>query len=97
VAYLTLLSLFPGKGLPVLQGHDPFKVWRLPKPEALALLPATSPAKGAIRAFFQAARTYYPTEQSTLEGLQVIATGMASLQAAHSWWQEHESTCHPQT
>ena len=81
----------------VLQGHDPFEVWRLPKPEAIALLPATSPAAGAIRAFLQAARSYYPTEQSTEDGLQVIATGMAFMQAAHGWWQEHESTCHPQT
>lgn len=81
----------------VLQGHDPFEIWRLPKPEAIALIPATAPAGGAIRAFFHAARTSYPTEQSTEEGLQVIATGMASLQAAHGWWQEHESTSHPQT
>ena len=81
----------------VLQGHDPFEVWRLPKPEALALLPATSPAGGAIRAFFHAVQTYYHTEQSIEEGLQVIATGVAFVQIAQGWWQEHENTCHPPT
>jgi hypothetical protein len=25
----------------ILQGHDPFAVWRLPKPQALTLLPAS--------------------------------------------------------
>ena len=70
---------------------SPFEIWRLPK------LPATSPVRGVIRAFFQAARTYYPIELSIEEGLQVIATGMAFLQAAHGWRQEYESTCHSQT
>jgi hypothetical protein len=74
----------------ILQGHDPFAVWRLPKPQALTLLPVDVPPGQAIRAFYQAVLTYYPAEQSTEDGLRVIATGVTFLQAAHRWWQEHK-------
>jgi len=56
-----------------------------------------APQEGPFARFFKRRGPTTPTEQSIEEGLQVIATGMVSLQAAHGWWQEHESTCHPQT
>jgi len=76
----------------VLQGHDPFEIWRLPKPQALTLLPVDLPTGQAIRAFYQAVLTYFPSEESTEDGLRVIATGVTFLQTAQRWWQEHRRT-----
>ncbi len=79
----------------ILQGHDPFSIWRLPKPQAIALLPLDTPLGYTIRAFYQAAQSYYPSEKSVEKGLAVIETGIAFLQSVKAWWREHEQTLKP--
>jgi hypothetical protein len=76
----------------VLQGREPFSIWRLPKTQALALLPPETPLGQTIRAFHQAVQTYYPSEKAVEEGLAVISTGVSFLQTAASWWQEQQSS-----
>jgi hypothetical protein len=75
----------------ILQGHDPFTIWSLPKPQAIALLPLDSLDSSlgqTIRAFYQAVQVYYPFEELDTEGLAVIETGVRFLQAVKSWWLE---------
>lgn len=74
----------------VLQGHDPFTVWSLSKPEAIELLPPNTPLGQTIHAFYQAVQTYYPYEQLQVEELAVIVTGIAFLQSVKTWWLEHK-------
>lgn len=69
-----------------LQQADPIRVWNLPKPAVMALLPAESELGQRIRAYDQAVRAYYPTEQSVADGLQTLEQGRAFLQAAKRWW-----------
>ena len=69
-----------------LQQADPIRVWNLPKPAVIALLPATSELGQLIRAYDQAVRAYYPTEHSVVDGLQVLEQGTAFLLAAKRWW-----------
>ncbi|MEZ4734366.1 MAG: NUDIX domain-containing protein [Caldilineaceae bacterium] len=71
-----------------LQQDDPIRVWNLPKPAVIGLLPAASELGQAIHAYDQAVRTYYPTERSVADGLKVLETGMAFLQAAKRWWMQ---------
>ncbi len=73
----------------VLQGHDPFFVWSLPKLQAIALLPPETALSQTLGAFYQAVNTYYPREASAEEGLAVILTGVTFLQAVKSWWYEY--------
>lgn len=70
----------------VLQGHDPFTVWSLPKPHAIELLPPDTPLGQTIRAFYEAVQTYYPYEQLQVEELAVIETGIAFLHNVKAWW-----------
>jgi hypothetical protein len=74
----------------ILQGHDPFSVWSLPKPQAIALLPPETSLGQTLRAFYRAVYIYYPTEESAEEGLQVITTGVTFLHTVKSWWHEHD-------
>jgi hypothetical protein len=74
----------------VLQGHDPFSVWNLPKPQAIALFPPETSLGQTLRAFERAVHSYYPSEESTEEGLAVITTGVTFLRAVQSWWQEYD-------
>jgi len=46
--------------------------------------------EATVRAFYQAAQTYYPLEKSIEEGLAVIETGIAFLQSVKAWWLEYE-------
>ncbi|MCE7983512.1 MAG: hypothetical protein DYG89_20255 [Caldilinea sp. CFX5] len=69
-----------------LQQDDPIRVWNLPKPAVIALLPTESDLGQAIRAFDAAVRIYYPAERLVADGLQVLATGTAFLEAAKQWW-----------
>jgi hypothetical protein len=78
----------------VLQGHDPFTVWSLPKPEAIELLSPDTALGQTIRAFYEAVQIYYPYEQLQVEELAVIETGIAFLQSAKAWWLEVESVTH---
>ena len=72
----------------ILQGHDPFRVWGLPKDEVIALLPEDRPLGRPIRDFYRAVRAYYPGEASIEGALAVIETGVATLQAVNAWWEE---------
>ena len=72
----------------VLQGHDPFSVWSLPKPHAIALLPPETSLGQTLRAFYRAVHIYYPSERSAEEGLEVITTGVAFLHTVKAWWHE---------
>ena len=78
----------------VLQGHDPFTVWSLPKPQAIELLPPDTSLGQTMRDFYQAVQTYYPHEQLLTEALVVIETGIAFLQSVKAWWMENERTLH---
>lgn len=74
-----------------LQQTDPIRVWNLPKPAAIELLPPTSNLGQTIRAFDQAVRCYYPNEQFVADGLRVVETGMAFLHSVKRWWEEHHT------
>lgn len=67
---------------------EPLAVWRLPKPEAIALLPEGEPVGRAIRAFDAAARAYYPEQSSVDAALAVLRTGIAFRRAVAAWWNE---------
>ena len=69
-----------------LQQDDPIRIWNLPKPAVIALLPADSELGQTIRAFDAAVRAYYPDERLVADGLQVLVTGTAFLEAAKRWW-----------
>lgn len=71
-----------------LQQADPIRVWNLPKPAVIELLPVASALGQIIRAYDCAVRAYYPAECSVAQGLQVLAQGTAFLQAAKRWWAE---------
>jgi hypothetical protein len=73
--------------LALQQGHA-ISIWTLAKEEAIALLPSDMPLGREIRAFYRAAWTYYPAEESVEHALAVIATGVPFLHAAKSWWEE---------
>jgi hypothetical protein len=64
-----------------LRAPDPIRVWGLPKPDAIALLPTDSPAGRTIRAFDAAVRAYYPTEANVALVLDVIARGAEFFEA----------------
>jgi hypothetical protein len=68
-----------------LQQPDPIAVWNLPKPAAIALLPAETPLGQAIRAFDVAIRAYYPDETTSDGALVVIVRGVEFLRAAKAW------------
>lgn len=74
----------------VLQGHDPYSIWNLPKPQAMTLFPPNTALGQTLRAFYQAVQAYYPSEESVEKGLAVITAGVTFLQAVKAWWQEHE-------
>ena len=69
-----------------LQQDDPIRVWNLPKDQVIGLLPMESEVGQAIRAFDAAVRTYYPDERLVTDGLRVLVTGTAFLEAAKRWW-----------
>jgi len=74
----------------ILQGHDPFSVWNLPKPQAIALFSPETSLGQTLRAFERAVRISSPFEASEEEGLAVITMGVAFLQAVQAWWQEQD-------
>lgn len=69
-----------------LQQDDVINVWGLPKKEAIARLPEDTVLGQTIRAFYQAVKTYYPTESSLEGAFSVIESGFAFLTAAKQWW-----------
>jgi hypothetical protein len=66
---------------------DAFGVWRLPKEQAIALLPGDEPLGGTIRTFYAAVRTHYLAEATVDGALAVIEAGVAFLRAAKTWWE----------
>ena len=71
-----------------LRQADAIRVWQLPKPEVIALLPQDGPLGRTIRAFNQAVWAYYPLETSLADALQVIKRGVDFLQAVKDWADE---------
>jgi len=62
-------------------------VWRLPKEQAIALLPEGEALGLTIRAFYAAVRAHYLDEATVDGALAVIETGVAFRQAAKAWWE----------
>jgi hypothetical protein len=71
-----------------IQQGDGLGMWRLPKQEAIELLPKRSVSAQTLFAFYQAICTYYPAEASVEEALRAIESGVAFLQSVKSWWNE---------
>jgi hypothetical protein len=69
--------------------QNTFTVWRLSKDQAINLIPSDTTFGRAIRKFYSAVLTYYPTESAIEPALDVIDQGVAVLQAADSWYQAH--------
>ena len=74
----------------VCQAADPLAPWRLPKTEAIALLPETEPLGAAIREFHTRLRAYYQAGQPDPAGLAVIEQGVLFLRTAQAWYRAHE-------
>lgn len=70
-----------------LQQHDPLRIWGLPKPTVIELLPATEEVGQAIRTYDQAVRRYYPDETHATDGLAVLTAGNEFVRAVQRWWQ----------
>ncbi|MCE7986682.1 MAG: hypothetical protein DYG89_36375 [Caldilinea sp. CFX5] len=68
-----------------LRQADAIRVWQLPKPAVIALLPPDEPLGRTIRTFNQAVWRYYPLETSLADAFQVIQTGVDFLQAVKDW------------
>lgn len=66
----------------ITHGGDPIAVWIMTKQQAIDSLPVDGDAAEAIRAFYAAVLSYYPSESSALAGLEVMVHGVAFLRAA---------------
>ncbi len=75
-----------------LQRDDVFRVWGLPKEQAIGLLPQDTSLGRRMREFYRAVRTYYPAEGSIEQALAVIERGVAFLRSAKSWWDGADAT-----
>lgn len=71
-----------------LRQADAIRVWQLPKPAVIALLPQDEPLGRTIRTFNQAVWAYYPLERSLADALTLIQTGADFLWAAKAWASE---------
>ncbi len=71
-----------------LRTGDPLAVWRLSKPDAIALLPTDDPLGRTIRAFDAAVRAYYPAQSSVEGALAVLRAGLAFRRAVAAEWNE---------
>jgi hypothetical protein len=69
-----------------LRHDDPIRVWKLPKQEAMALLPPNSALAAAYHPFYAAVRDYYPAQDSPARGLDIIAAGVTCLRAVKDAW-----------
>lgn len=61
-------------------------VWRLSKPDAIAILLPDGELGRAFLAFDAAVRAYYPTETSMDAALAVVEHGCMALRAARAWY-----------
>ncbi|MEO7021941.1 MAG: hypothetical protein ABI234_17440 [Ktedonobacteraceae bacterium] len=71
-----------------IQEQNGLRVWSLPKPAVMALLPQQSQLAQTVHAFYQALHVYYPQETSVEDAIQVIETGIAFFESANVWWAE---------
>ncbi len=74
-----------------IQEQDGLRVWCLPKPAAIALLPQESQLAQTVHAFYQALHVYYPRAVSVEDAIQVIESGIAFFEVAKSWWAEQNA------
>ncbi len=77
-----VLTIQQGKGI---------EIWRLPKPEAMKLLPSESAMAQTLQSFYLAIRAYYSDETSIEDGLRAIQSGLAFLEVVSAWWTENRS------
>lgn len=71
-----------------LRDDRPFAIWKLPKEEAIALMPEDEPMGKAIRAFYRAVYRYFGETHSVDDALQVTICGVRFLQAVEQWYEE---------
>lgn len=67
---------------------DPVPVWGLPRRAAIALLPAGSPRRGAIEAFYARVVAYYGGAPTVEAALAVLEAAVRFLAEAKAWWRE---------
>lgn len=72
-----------------LQEQDGLRVWRLPKPAALALLRPESQLAQTAHRFYQALHRYYPQATSVEDAICIIEAGIAFFEEARIWWLEY--------
>jgi hypothetical protein len=71
-----------------IQEQDGLRVWRLPKPAALALLKQESSLARTAHTFYRALHFYYPQATSVEDAIGVIEAGIAFFEAVRVWWLE---------
>lgn len=71
-----------------IQEQDGLRVWRLPKPAAIALLRQESQLAQTAHTFYQALFLYYPQAISVVDAISVIEAGIAFFEEARVWWLE---------
>jgi hypothetical protein len=71
-----------------IQEQDGLRIWRLPKPKAIALLRQESQLAQTASAFYQALHLYYPQANSVEDAIRVIEAGIAFFEQARIWWLE---------
>lgn len=69
-----------------IQEQDGLRIWRLPKPAALALLRQESQLAQTAYTFYQALHLYYPQETSVEDAIRVIEAGIAFFEEVRLWW-----------
>ena len=74
----------------VCQAADPLAPWRLPKTEAIALLPEDEALSAEIREFHARLRAYYQAGQPDAAGLAVLEQGVRFLRMAQAWYHAYE-------
>jgi hypothetical protein len=70
----------------IIRHGDPSRVWGLPKPQAIALLPTDEPLGSTIRSFYAALWSHYNKPETVESALDCIAKGVAFLRAAKDWY-----------
>ena len=76
----------------VLAGHagDPYAVWRLTKPEAIARAASIGEVGRTIRHFAHALSTHYATGETLPTALAALEAGVAFLRVAQCWYSGKE-------
>ena len=69
---------------------DPIAMWRLPKMEAIAILPTAKGLRHEAEAFLRAVRNGYAGEQTPDQLIAIIAQGVAFRAAVVDWHRARE-------